>query len=47
MGTPVLLGSVFEFLFLCELWNFYHHSSEKGGHGEMEQQTFGGEERLH
>lgn len=47
MGAPVPLGSVFESLFLCELWNFCHHSSEKGGQGEVEQQTFGREERLH
>ena len=47
MGTPVPLGSAFESLLLCELWNFCHHSSEKGGQGVVEQQTFGGEERLH
>ena len=46
MGTPVPFGSVLKSLFLCDLWNFCHHSSEKGGQERLEQQTFSGEERV-
>ena len=46
MGTPVPFGSVLKSLFLCDIWNFCHHSSEKGGQERLEQQTFSGEERV-
>lgn len=46
MGTPVPFGSVLKSLFLCDLRNFCHHSSEKGGQERLEQQTFTGEERV-